>query len=138
MMLSYHIDGGDFVRAGQASSNLKAVLKQLNIPGESIKRIVIAMYEAEINVAAHAYEGKVEVRINPDEVEIEVNDMGPGIENVELAMTEGYSTASQKVREMGFGAGMGLSNIKKNSDQFDLHSIVGSGTKLRIKNYINH
>lgn len=134
MLLNYHIDGGDFVNAGKASSGVKRVLKQLDVPAPVVKRIVVALYETEVNVVAHAFEGEIMVNIDLDEVRIKVEDRGPGIENIEKAMTIGYSTASKEVREMGFGAGMGLPNIKKNSDRFTLNSIVGKGTIVEIVN----
>ncbi len=137
MDLHYDIKGGDFVNAGHASSSLKKVLKQLNVDSGRIKRLVIALYEAEVNVVAHAYSGTIQVQIYPGEVEIRVEDEGPGIEDIEQAMQEGYSTASPEVREMGFGAGMGLPNIKRNSDSFHLESAPGKGTKLVIKNSIS-
>ena len=137
MDLHYDIKGGDFVNAGHASSSLKKVLKQLNVDSGRIKRLVIALYEAEVNVVAHAYSGTIQVQIYPGEVEIRIEDEGPGIEDIEQAMQEGYSTASPEVREMGFGAGMGLPNIKRNSDSFHLESTPGKGTKLVIKNSIS-
>jgi anti-sigma regulatory factor (Ser/Thr protein kinase) len=134
MQLQYTIAGGDFINAGKASSAVKKVLKQLNVSTARIKRVVIALYEAEVNVAAHADDGEIAVDITSDEVHIVVSDKGPGIEDIEQAMQEGFSTASREVREMGFGAGMGLPNIKKNSDQFSLESTPGLGTTLRITN----
>ena len=125
------------MNAGHASSSLKKVLKQLNVDSGRIKRLVIALYEAEVNVVAHAYSGTIQVQIYPGEVEIRIEDEGPGIEDIEQAMQEGYSTASPEVREMGFGAGMGLPNIKRNSDSFHLESTPGKGTKLVIKNSIS-
>src|SRR5512147_2696980 len=101
--LEFDIEGGDFTKAGQASSEVKQVLKQVNIPPALIKRIAVAMYEAEVNVVAHAYKGKMFVSIDPKVVYIKVEDEGPGIPNIELAMQEGYSTASETVRQMGFG-----------------------------------
>ena len=134
MHRQFQVKGGDFVNAGQASSAVKSMLKQLNVPAILIKRIVVALYEAEVNVAAHAYEGEILVKIESETITIYVNDTGPGIEDIELAMKEGYSTASREVREMGFGAGMGLANIRKNSDTFNIGSVPGKGTKLEIVN----
>ena len=136
MELHYHIVGGDFVNAGQASSSVKGVLKQLNVASHRIKRLVIALYEAEVNVVAHAYRGGIKVVIEPARAVIEVKDEGPGIENIDQAMQEGFSTASPRVREMGFGAGMGLPNIKRNSDDFAIESTPGEGTVLRIINHL--
>jgi len=136
MKLEYHIKGGDFNSVGSASSEVKKILKQLNIDPHSIKRIVVSLYEAEVNIAAHAYYGTIKVAIKPEKVKVRLEDHGPGIPDINLAMQEGYSTASQAVREMGFGAGMGLPNIKKNTDAFLLESEVGKGTTLTFENYI--
>ena len=132
MELKYKIAGGDFARAGSASSEVKKILKQLNLDPRCIKRIAVAMYEAEVNVVAHAYRGVMIVNIDDKRILVNVTDEGPGIPDIEKAMTEGFSTASPVVREMGFGAGMGLTNIKKNSDRFDISSIVGKGTIVEI------
>lgn len=134
MVLLFHIDSGDFVNAGKASSAVKCVLKQLDVSAKRIKRVVIALYEAELNVVAHARKGEIEVVIDPETVEITVKDTGPGIPDIGLAMREGFSTASKEVREMGFGAGMGLPNIKRNSDSFYIESIPGEGTMVKIIN----
>ena len=136
MQFEYKIQGGDFANAGTASSNIKKVLKQINVDAKIIKRIVVAMYEAEVNVCAHAFLGKVTVNITPEHVEVNVIDKGPGIQNIEQAMEEGYSTASPAVREMGFGAGMGLPNIKRNTDEMQIESEVNKGTSLRFVNYL--
>jgi serine/threonine-protein kinase RsbT len=136
VQLRFEIEGGNFTRAGYASSQLKKVLKQLNIDQQLIKKIVVALYEAEVNVVAHAHKGIIDITIAPDKVVLELNDEGPGIPDIEKAMQEGFSTASQKVREMGFGAGMGLPNIKRNSDEFEVTSEVGKGTSLRIVKYL--
>lgn len=136
MHFEFNILGGDFSKAGLASSQLKKILKQLVGDHKVIKRIVVALYEAEVNVVAHAYEGNVIIDVETDKIEIQVIDKGPGIEDIQLAMQEGYSTASEQVREMGFGAGMGLSNIKNNSDEFEITSEVGIGTKLKIVAYL--
>ncbi|HKL66569.1 MAG TPA: ATP-binding protein [Bacteroidales bacterium] len=133
MKLEFEIHGGDFVNAGSASSKVKSILKQLNINSELIKKTVISLYEAEVNVVAHADKGKITINISSSAVEIEVNDRGPGIEDIELAMKDGYSTATEEVREMGFGAGMGLSNIRRNSDFFGIDSTPGRGTKAKIR-----
>jgi len=125
------------VNAGKASSAVKGILKQLNVPAPLIKRVVVALYETEVNVAAHAYEGDIEVEIEEERIRMVVSDRGPGIEDIELAMKEGYSTASKEVREMGFGAGMGLSNIRKNSDTFHIESTPGEGTRVEIVNRLS-
>ena len=133
MLLTYNVEGGNFSKAGFTSSEVKKILKQINIDPKIIKRVVVALYEGEVNVVAHASSGKVFVEIDDKKISIRIEDKGPGIENIELAMKEGYSTASESVREMGFGAGMGLSNIKRNTDWFDISSVVGEGTVLEMK-----
>jgi len=138
MHFEYDIEGGDFSKAGNVSSLLKKTLKQLVGNHKIVKRIVVSMYEAEVNVVAHAYSGKVIIDIDTDKISIQVKDKGPGIEDIEQAMQDGYSTASEQVREMGFGAGMGLSNIKNNSDEFELNSTVGEGTELKIVAYLKN
>jgi serine/threonine-protein kinase RsbT len=137
MKLEFEIEGGDFAKAGQASSEVKHILKQINIPPVDIKRIAVAMYEAEVNVVAHAYKGKMLVIIDPKKVFIRIEDQGPGISNIEQAMQEGYSTASEAVRQMGFGAGMGLPNMKKNVDELKVTSEVGKGTVVELISYIS-
>lgn len=137
MKLTFTIQGGDFTHAGHPSSEVKKILKQLAIDGKTIKNIVIALYEAEVNVVAHAWKGTVNVEIDENKITIWVIDEGPGIPDVELAMQPGFSTASRKVREMGFGAGMGLPNIKKNVDELQIETEVGKGTKLKLVNYFS-
>lgn len=131
--LVFEVAGGDFSNAGKASSQIKKVLKQLNIDVRSIKRIVVAVYEAEVNVAAHAYRGKIMATINENDIVVVVTDSGPGIEDIEQARKPGYTTATKEVREMGFGAGMGLSNIEKNTDELMIESIVGQGTVVTFR-----
>ena len=135
MKLTFNIKGGDFTHAGHPSSEVKKVLKQLGIDSKTIKNIVIALYEAEVNVVAHAWKGTVSVEIDENKITILVSDEGPGIPDIDLAMQAGYSTASKKVREMGFGAGMGLPNIKKNTDELLIESEVNKGTKVKMVNY---
>jgi serine/threonine-protein kinase RsbT len=130
--LEFNIEGGNFTRAGFASSEIKKVLKQLDVDMAIIKRTVVASYEAEVNVVAHAYSGTMYVDIDGQTIRIALVDEGPGIPDIEAAMREGFSTASVSVREMGFGAGMGLPNIKKNADYLDLSSEVGKGTQVVI------
>ncbi|MCH3923338.1 MAG: ATP-binding protein [Bacteroidales bacterium] len=130
MHFEYNIIENDFANAGKASSDIKKTLKQLNINVHIIKRVVIAVYEAEVNAIAHAYGGKVLVDLDSDKIIINVKDKGPGIKDISLAMQEGYSTASEKVREMGFGAGMGLPNIKNNVDNLDIRTEIGVGTEI--------
>lgn len=132
MHFEYQVTGGDFSKAGQASSHFKKVLQQLNVAPQVIKRIVVALYEAEVNIVAHAYKGKIDIDLHPGMVIMTLKDEGPGIQDIEKAMEVGYSTASPKVREMGFGAGMGLSNIKNNADNLEIASTVGVGTTVKI------
>lgn len=129
---TFNIEGGNFNSAGSVSTNIKSILKKLGIPGDIVRKAAIVSYEAEINVVSYAKKGTVTLLVNPGTVNIEVKDEGPGIPNIELAMQEGYSTADQRIREMGFGAGMGLCNIKNYSDLFHLESEVGKGTYLKM------
>jgi anti-sigma regulatory factor (Ser/Thr protein kinase) len=134
---SYKIAGGDFSTAGTVASSVKKILRQLNIDHAISKRIVIALYEAEVNVVAHAYSGIADVEIDNEKIKIVIKDMGPGIPDIPKAMEEGYSTASPHVREMGFGAGMGLSNMKKNCDIMNIASESGIGTVVELITYLN-
>lgn len=136
--LRFEVEGGNFTKAGYASSQVKKMLKQLNIDQQLIKKVVVALYEAEVNIVAHAFEGNIEISIDHEKILMVLTDRGPGIENIELAMQEGYSTASQKVREMGFGAGMGLANIKKNTDEMVIETEVGKGTTLKLIKYLEY
>lgn len=129
---SFHLTGGDFTNAGTASSELKSILTELGLDDNVIRRAAIATFEAEMNVIIHAIAGTIDYSIMPEHIKIIVNDMGPGIEDIELAMQEGYSTAPDWVREMGWGAGMGLPNMKKNSDELKIDSVVGEGTTVEI------
>ena len=131
--LHYDIDGDDFMSAGEASSDVKRVLKQLNFDSDTVRRAAICMYEGEINMMIHANGGTADVCIEASDIEIVLRDTGPGIPDIEKAMQEGFSTATPKIRELGFGAGMGLPNIKRNSDKLDIASQVGVGTTLTIK-----
>lgn len=130
------IEGGNFSKAGTASSEVKKILKQLNVDPKIIKRTVVSLYEAEVNVVAHAYDGKMNVEIFQDKIVVRLEDHGPGIPDIDQAMQEGFSTATPQVREMGFGAGMGLPNIKKNSDQLKIRSRINEGTLVEIVNYL--
>lgn len=129
---SFQLIGGNFVNAGEASTKLKLKLTELGLNGEIIRRATIATFEAEMNVIIYAAAGWLRYYITPQYIKIKVEDMGPGIENIELAMQEGYSTAPEWVREMGWGAGMGLPNMKKNSDEFKIDSVVGEGTTVEM------
>jgi len=129
----FEIEGGDFNNAGMISTEIKSILKELNIPQAIVRRTVIATFEAEMNVVMYADSGTIELFILPDCVNIKIQDRGQGIADISLAIQEGYSTATEEMREKGFGAGMGLPNIKKNADVFDIESVVGVGTKLDLK-----
>ena len=120
------------MNAGRASTSIKDTLKELGIAPAMVRRTAIASYEAEMNVVMHARRATMTLRVTPARITLDVNDEGPGIIDLALAMQEGYSTATPEMREMGFGAGMGLPNIRRNSDEFDLHSDVGRGTDLSI------
>ena len=131
--LHYDVSGTDFTLAGAASSDVKRTLKQLGVSPAAIRNVAIAMYEGEINMVIHAGGGEIDVEITETDINIILEDQGPGIENVELAMKEGYSTAPDNIRSLGFGAGMGLPNIKKYTDDFKLENQVCVGTKLTLK-----
>ena len=126
--LHYTVPGDDFTRAGEASADLKSRLKKLGLPPTAIRKVSIALYEGEINLAIHAHGGDIDVEITDDEVRMTLSDDGPGIPDISLAMSEGWSTAPDEVRSLGFGAGMGLPNMKKYSDEFDIQSAGGVGT----------
>jgi serine/threonine-protein kinase RsbT len=129
---SFQIIGGKFETAGEASMQLKSKLTELGVNEAVIRRAAIATFEAEMNVIIYAAAGRLHYYISPHDITIKIDDMGPGIENIELAMQEGYSTAPEWVRAMGWGAGMGLPNMKKNSDKFRVDSVVGEGTMIEI------
>ena len=133
MHLEYQVYEADFVHAGAASSAIKKTLKQLNVSPQIIKRVVVALYEAEVNAIAHAYGGTIYADIEPDKIIVKVVDTGPGIPDIDWAMQEGNSTASPEVRNMGFGAGMGLPNIQKNVDRLNVTSTVGVGTTVEME-----
>ena len=130
--LTYEVRADDFVRAGEASGAIKKTLKDLGFRPDLIRRIAVAAYEAEINMVIHADGGIITATITPQSVHIEFADRGPGIPDISLAMQEGWSTATEDVNSMGFGAGMGLPNIYKNVDGFDLKTQIGVGTTLKI------
>ncbi|MGA2624271.1 MAG: ATP-binding protein [Bacteroidota bacterium] len=134
---SFTIEGRNFFNAGKASTEIKSLLKQLGIDAMIIRRVAIATYEAEMNVVMYAQQAVLTFEVTPQAIRIVVDDRGPGIPNIDLAMKEGYSTATAEMREMGFGAGMGLPNIKKNADELKIESAVGKGTKLQMTIYIN-
>ena len=133
LTLRYEVPGDDFTRAGEASSDVKRKLKQLGYNPEAIRKVAIAMYEGEINMVIHAGGGEATVDIDPKQVKIVLTDHGPGIPDVEKAMQEGWSTAPDNVRNLGFGAGMGLPNIKKYTDHMDITTEIGVGTVVRME-----
>lgn len=132
----FDIPANDFVVAGEASSSVRKLLTQMGVAPPVVKRTSIAMYEAEINAVIHGNGGKAHVEIESNKITITISDDGPGIEDLELAMQEGYSTAPDAIREMGFGAGMGLPNIKKHSDQMEVRTRKGEGTTVLIVVYL--
>ena len=138
LKLHYEIDGKNFTIAGEASSGIKKVLKQLGVDPEIIRKVAISMYEGEINTVIHGKGGVADVFITSEEIRVVFNDRGPGIKDIDKAMQEGYSTASDEARELGFGAGMGLPNMKKYSDELNIKSEMGVGTTveliIRLKN----
>jgi serine/threonine-protein kinase RsbT len=129
----YTITGKDFSNAGKVSTSIKETLKRLGLNPAVVRRIAIVSYEAEMNLVMYAAQGKIQLTVSPEAVTINVRDEGPGIPDIDLAMQEGYSTATPEMREMGFGAGMGLPNIRRNADDFNIVSEVGQGTQLRIR-----
>ena len=131
--LHYDVPGDDFTRAGAASGDVKRTLKQLGISPGVIRNVAVAMYEGEINMVIHAGGGEIDVEIDGENITMTLSDHGPGIENVELAMKEGYSTAPDNIRTLGFGAGMGLPNMKRYTDDMQIESTVGVGTTIRMK-----
>jgi anti-sigma regulatory factor (Ser/Thr protein kinase) len=128
----FEISGGDFSKAGTISTKIKEILQEIGIDPTIIRRAAIASYEAEMNVVMYANSGSVILNITPEKLHLQLEDNGPGIEDIEKAMQEGFSTATDKMREMGFGAGMGLPNIKRNADRFEISSTPGEGTSLDI------
>lgn len=134
---SFTIKGGDFINAGTVSVKIKRLLKEIGLKPDIVYRAAICCYEAEMNVVMYALEATLDFTITPENIMISLSDKGPGIKNIELAMKEGYSTATDRMREMGFGAGMGLPNIKNNADVFEITSVVSQGTNISFKFYIN-
>ena len=128
----FDVDGENFSSAGEASIIMKKSLRQLGFPQNVIRRVTIAMYEGEINMVIHANGGQADVEISPDEIKIVLEDSGPGIADVDLAMQEGYSTAKDNIRALGFGAGMGLPNMKKYPDSMEIETEIGVGTKITM------
>jgi len=133
LLFQYDVVGHDFARAGEGASRLKATLRRLGLAPQIVRRVAIATYEAEMNVVIYTDGGKMRVRVEPHEIFLVVKDSGPGIPDIEKAMQPGYSTAPEWVRELGFGAGMGLCNISRCATKMDLKSTVGKGTQLNIR-----
>ena len=133
MIKKYILSGDDFSMAGYASSDLKSVLKKLGVAADAIRRVSVAMYEAEINTIIHGGGGECEVDITSSAVTMIFTDIGPGIPDIDKAMTEGYSTANEEARTLGFGAGMGLPNMRRNATAFDIQSQVGVGTTIMMQ-----
>ena len=132
----FSIDGNDFANAGMASTDVKSVLKKIGLDPLLIRRVAISTYEGEMNVVMHATRGTVKLSVTPKFIQVIIEDVGKGIPDIKMAMQEGYTTATEEMRAMGFGSGMGLPNIKKNSDELDVSSEVGKGTCLRLKFFI--
>ncbi len=133
LVFRFNVEGSDFTSAGQASVQVKRNLRQLGFDNEVIRRVSIAMYEGEINMVIHAGGGVAEVIVCEEYIEIVLEDQGPGIKDIEQAMQAGYSTATETIRSLGFGAGMGLPNMKKNTDTMEIHSTVGVGTRIVMR-----
>ena len=136
LKFTFQVDGSDFTSAGQASVHVKKNLRELGLPPEIIRRVSIAMYEGEINMVIHANGGVAEVIVSEDAVEIVLKDQGPGIPDVEKAMQEGFSTAPSSIQSLGFGAGMGLPNMKRYTDSMEIETEVGVGTTIRMKIFL--
>jgi serine/threonine-protein kinase RsbT len=135
---SYTVQGGNFDEAGKVASQIKVSLKKLGLQTDVVRKAALVAYESEINIVSYARKGTINVSITPKQVKIETIDEGQGIPDISLAMQEGYSTASAKIREMGFGAGMGLCNINKFSDEFQITSEIGKGTYLKMIIHIDN
>ena len=133
---TYEVDGTDFTRAGEASSNVKKKLRALGVPSDVIRKVSIALYEGEINMVIHANGGVIDVEMSADRITMVLKDTGKGIPDIDKAMQAGYSTAADEVRSLGFGAGMGLPNMKKNTDEMRIESTVGVGTTVYMTVYI--
>jgi len=134
---SFEINGKDFKNAGKISVHIKNFLREIGIRPEVIYRAAICCYEAEMNIVMYANKGKIDLWIDQDKITLVADDQGTGIPDIQLALKEGYSTATEEMREMGFGAGMGLPNMRKNADEFRIQSEVGKGTRVEMKLYLN-
>lgn len=133
LIFTYQIDGNDFTRAGEASSSVKNKLKMLGVESDAIRKVAIAMYEGEINMVIHADGGTITVSVSDKDITMVLADHGPGIPDIEKAMEEGYSTARDEVRSLGFGAGMGLPNMKRFTDEMKIETVIGQGTTITMK-----
>ncbi len=138
MKLHYTVDADDFTVAGEASGAVKKVLKQLGFSSDIIRKVAVAMYECEINMVIHADGGVIDVEITPEKIRMIHADKGPGIKDIEKAMQEGFSTADDTVRELGFGAGMGLPNMKRYTDEMNITTKIGEGTVVDMTVYVNN
>ncbi len=136
--LHFFIDGDDFTSAGNASVQVKKMLRQLNFDSETIRRVSVAMYEGEINMVIHANGGSADINVWDDRIEVVLADSGPGIPDINLAMQEGYSTAKDNIRSLGFGAGMGLPNMKRYSDDMKITTEIGYGTTVTMSFLVNN
>ena len=136
LTFTYTVDGDDFTRAGEASSSVKNKLKMLGVGSDAIRKVAIAMYEGEINMVMHADGGRITVSVSDNEITMVLADRGPGIPDIEKAMQEGYSTAREEVRSLGFGAGMGLPNMKRFTDEMKIETVIGQGTTITMKVYL--
>ena len=134
--ITYEIDGENFSAAGEASTAIKRVLKKLKLPPKVVRRAVVCMYEGEINMVIHANGGTADLEVDEEKIVLTLKDRGPGIPDIDKAMEEGWSTASSEVRSMGFGAGMGLPNMKRNSDDMKIDTVIGVGTTVTMTIYI--
>lgn len=128
----FPVEAEDYISAGEASGTIKNMLKQLGVDSKLVRRVAIACYESELNLVIHSWGGQLTMLVTPHAIRVITEDTGPGIPDVEMAMKEGYSTASEKARELGFGAGMGLPNIQRNASQVEIQSKLGEGTTLKI------
>ena len=133
LIFTYDIEGEDFTRAGEASSSVKNKLKMLGVDSEAIRKVAIAMYEGEINMVIHADGGTITVTVSDDDITMVLADRGPGIPDIGKAMQEGYSTAREEVRSLGFGAGMGLPNMKRFTDEMTIDTVIGQGTTITMR-----
>lgn len=133
----YPVAAGDYTRAGEASADIKRRLKQLGVGGMTLRRVAVASYEVELNLVIHSLGGTMTLEVDEASVRLISEDRGPGIPDIALAMREGYSTANEEARALGFGAGMGLPNMKRNADEFDIQSKMGEGTRIRMQFLLN-